>query len=87
MKRARTSRAKQRGLTITRLLARDGDRCAICDLPLDRRLKDGNDPMYITLDHIVPRSRGGHSDLENLRLAHQLCNNERGNDPLEDTEC
>lgn len=32
-----------------------------------------------TLDHIIPRSRGGSNGLDNLRLACQPCNEKRGN--------
>jgi 5-methylcytosine-specific restriction endonuclease McrA len=31
-----------------------------------------------TLDHVVPRARGGRSTLENLKLAHRKCNIARG---------
>jgi hypothetical protein len=31
---------------------------------------------------VVPRSAGGGNGLENLRLAHAMCNTERGNKPL-----
>lgn len=73
---------KIRWLNVTRLMARDGQHCQICYTPLDRRVRDGDDPNYITFDHIVPRSHGGRDDLGNLRLAHQHCNMLRGNDPI-----
>lgn len=31
-----------------------------------------------TIDHIVPKSRGGTDDLENLQLAHAACNQRKG---------
>ena len=71
---------------VTRILARDGHHCSLCDLPLDRSIKNGDDPFYITFDHVIPRSKGGTDTLDNLRLAHQVCNNERGNDPLIEVE-
>lgn len=74
--------SKRRGINITRLMARDGLNCTICDQPLDRALRDQNGPRYITFDHITPRSRGGLTDFGNLRLAHRACNERRGNDPL-----
>lgn len=80
------SNQKQRGHRITRLMARDGDCCTICGRRLDRHLRDHRSPEYITFDHKVPRSRGGLSMLDNLRLAHQACNNRRGNDPLPEPE-
>lgn len=73
---------KQRGLVVTRLLARDGDRCPICGEVLDRRVRDPDDPRYVTFDHVTPVSRGGVTRLDNLRLAHRACNERRGSDPL-----
>lgn len=42
----------------------------------------GNDGSYtlMTRDHIIPRSRGGNNDVENLRMACSPCNSARGND-------
>lgn len=71
--------AKRRGQRITAFMARDGSRCALCDQPLDRRLKDPTDPQYVTFDHKLPASRGGTDEPSNLRLAHRACNERRGN--------
>lgn len=73
---------RERWRLVTRLMARDGENCTICNKPLDRHLRDGDHARYITFDHIVPRSHGGTDRPDNLRLAHQQCNRERGNDPL-----
>lgn len=73
---------KFRGLRITQLMARDGENCQICGGKLDRHIKDVLSRDYISFDHILPRSAGGTSELKNLHLAHQGCNNDRGNDPL-----
>ena len=56
---------------------RDGWVCQLCHEPLDR----GADPLsdwYPSLDHIVPRSKGGGHDPENLRATHRWCNAIRG---------
>lgn len=76
---------KQRGIDITRLMARDGKDCTICGDALERSLREPNHPRYITFDHIVARSAGGDSKLSNLRLAHRSCNEVRGNDPVVET--
>jgi len=48
------------------VLAEYGDTCHLCGHP-------GAD----TVDHIIPRSRGGTDDLDNLRPAHLSCNSAR----------
>lgn len=45
--------------------------CGLCGLKIKK-----ND---LTVDHIVPLSRGGSHDLENLRLVHAKCNVIKGN--------
>src|SRR5882672_10865647 len=49
---------KWRGQRITGLMARDGMDCRICELPLDRSIRDVRHDSYITFDHVVPRSLG-----------------------------
>lgn len=73
---------RERWRRITKLMARDGAGCSICGEPLERTVRDPDGDRYITFDHIVPRSAGGTDAPSNLRLAHRLCNHERGNDPL-----
>lgn len=73
---------KARWQKVTKLMARDGTSCAICGVPVERSIKDHEDSKYITFDHIIPRSKGGNDSMSNLRLAHRLCNMERGNDPI-----
>lgn len=53
------------------LIRRDGMMCGLCQEPIDS-IKDA------TLDHIMPKSRGGTDTITNLRLAHKACNQERG---------
>jgi len=73
---------KWRWQRVTKLMARDGLSCTICKEPLDRHIKDVFSEMYITFDHIIPRSEGGLDHIDNLRLAHQGCNRRRGCDPI-----
>lgn len=49
------------------LIAEQGMRCAICGLPITRE-------EDCTVDHIVPRSKGGKTTMSNCQLAHKLCN-------------
>ena len=46
------------------------DRCAYCCVPLD--------DTTVTIDHVVPKSRGGPESLENLVPACQRCNVAKG---------
>lgn len=51
----------------------------ICGEPCLYGQQHEADPDYLTLDHIVPRSRGGDDHLSNLRPAHRRCNELIGN--------
>ncbi len=66
------------GLKPERLAARDGWICWICGDNVDAATPVGS-PWSATIDHVVPKSRGGSSEPENLRLAHRRCNGRRGN--------
>lgn len=65
-------------MTVGRVAERDGWWCWLCGGAIDPHCPDES-PSRATLDHLVPRSRGGSSDLGNLRLAHRRCNMRRGN--------
>ena len=56
---------------------RDGFVCWLCGGPVDMSADPSSD-MFASLDHVVPRSRGGSDDPSNLRCAHRLCNSLRG---------
>lgn len=70
MKRA-AGPAKRRAL-----YARDGWRCAYCGA------WGGDAPERLTLDHLVPRARGGGNHGWNLVTACAACNAQRGHRPL-----
>ncbi len=50
--------------------ARDRNTCQYCDTRLAR--------AELTLDHVVPRSQGGHSTWENIVCSCQHCNRRKG---------
>ena len=54
----------------SRILARDRHRCQYCGM------KGG--PFDLTIDHIIPRSRGGRTAAENLCAACFACNQRKG---------
>lgn len=52
--------------------------CGICNEPVDTSLKYP-DHMSLSIDHIIPRSKGGSDKNDNLRIAHWICNINRSN--------
>ena len=58
---------------------RDGWTCGICLESVDPAAQP-NTTWDATLDHIVPRSKGGTHATENLRLAHRWCNSARNDE-------
>jgi 5-methylcytosine-specific restriction endonuclease McrA len=57
------------------LIRRYGYICHICQGKIDPSLRSGD--MSLTLDHKIPRSKGGANALDNLALAHYICNHEK----------
>jgi 5-methylcytosine-specific restriction endonuclease McrA len=57
------------------VIERDGPACVWC----------GREPWRrdLTLEHVVPRSRGGHTTLENAVVACRRCNRRRGSRPVD----
>lgn len=53
-----------------------GSACWLCGQPIDG---------LPSADHVIPRSRGGSDDIENLRPCHTRCNARRGNRPARRT--
>ena len=65
----RVPRAVKRKISRRALFARDGWRCVYCGTASGR----------LTLDHVVPRSRGGDSVWENVVTSCAPCNLRKGN--------
>lgn len=62
-------------LTVDELIERDGAACVWCGRELWRR--------DLTVEHVVPRSRGGHMTPENALVACRPCNRRRGSRPVD----
>lgn len=59
------------GITIRKLMARDGYKCWLCG----RYVSEAN----ASRDHVKEVSKGGPHASWNIRLAHKKCNNDRSN--------
>src|SRR3954454_1753926 len=71
----RVARAVQRKISRPALFVLDGWRCVYCGTTAGR----------LTLDHVIPRSRGGESVWENVVTACAPCNLRKGNRTLEES--
>jgi 5-methylcytosine-specific restriction endonuclease McrA len=70
----RVPRAVKRRISRRALFARDGWKCVYCGTPGGR----------LTLDHVIPRSKGGDSVWENVVTACAPCNLRKGDRLLEE---
>ena len=70
----------QRDLVYRRFLGR----CYLCGRGVQNH--DPASPSYATMDHVIPRSRGGHDTLDNLALSCLDCNQGKGNSLLAEKE-
>ena len=70
----RVPRLVQRKISRRALFARDGWRCVYC----------GTSSGRLTLDHVIPRSRGGDSVWENVVTSCAPCNLRKGNRLLDE---
>ena len=65
-----------------KLYERDGWLCHLCNEPVERAAHF-NDDLAPSLDHLVPRIKGGSDDPENLKTAHRGCNSARRDSDLD----
>lgn len=68
-------------VTLAKLIKRDGLRCALCGEmcdPKDHSWSRYSGPMYPSIDHIIPMSKGGGHVWNNVQVAHIICNSEKG---------
>lgn len=64
------------GVSLLAVVERDGWACWLCGVMVDQSVPRTS-RMGATVDHVVPLSKGGSDELENLRLAHWICNNKK----------
>lgn len=56
--------------------------CHLCGWPIDFLARPPH-PMAFTIDHVIPRIKGGTNALSNLKAAHYICNMVRSSDEIE----
>ncbi|ACV09799.1 HNH endonuclease [Jonesia denitrificans DSM 20603] len=91
--RCRDIAADKRGAVLHRGWIRDGIRkaiyerdgyvCWICNKLCDTSVDPQTHNDAPTLDHIIPRSKGGTHEESNLKTAHRICNSLRGDGGVE----
>jgi hypothetical protein len=66
-------------INLTKLYMRDGGVCQLCGKHIDFDC-DSNSDDYPSIDHIIPISKGGVHEWNNVQLACRKCNYTKGND-------
>lgn len=73
--RAHTRHARV-SVTVQEIAAADGTLCRLCDAPVDMALRSP-DRLSPSVDHVIPRARGGSDYRDNLQLSHRGCNSSK----------
>jgi len=79
--RQRRSRSRHARVTLPRpfvraIMSRDNFQCVYCGRQSDAK-REGTKKSLLSIDHLVPASRGGLNNTENLVTCCQQCNNEK----------
>lgn len=78
VRKTRLRKAKRKPVERTKIFERDGWVCGICGKSVSKTLCWPH-PMSVSLDHIVPLSKDGTHEPDNVQCAHLLCNSKKGN--------
>lgn len=77
-------------ISVERLIKRDKGICHICNNKVDKNDYTIDDNHYFiagnnypSIDHVIPVSKGGTHTWDNVKLAHRICNTEKGNDMMD----
>lgn len=76
-KRARHYGVDYEYINRAKVARRDGWRCGICGRPISKKARYP-DTQSVSLDHIIPLSRGGPHTYDNVQVAHWGCNVAKG---------
>jgi len=81
-------RGESKGISVAVLRDRDGDNCYLCGLEMSfKRYNLGKyNPRRASIEHVVPRARGGAHALDNVKLACLRCNISKNAKSLDELE-
>jgi len=51
--------------------------CELCGYPINDGFYNSHCDESLTIDHIIPIARGGLDWIENMQIAHKVCNNRK----------
>ena len=77
-RRAVKSRADAEKFLDIEIFDRDGWICGLCGDPIDSLLRHP-DPKSVSLDHVIPITKGGSHTRDNMQASHLRCNLSKGN--------
>lgn len=80
------SRGQEKKYHMSVLMEREGGKCFYCDVDVVLSYKEfggATDLNTATRDHIIPESKGGKTNLDNLVLACAQCNQQRKTMPAD----
>lgn len=80
-RRARVLAATIGPVDLLAIAERDQNVCHICGYEVDLTVGVYH-PMARQFDHVIPLSRGGSHSMENVKVAHRVCNARKNNRPL-----
>jgi hypothetical protein len=58
-------------------------RCWLCGYPIPRDIVNMSHPLFGTIDHIIPKSKGGTDCRDNRAPSHFLCNQIHADKPVD----
>jgi len=71
----------EKGITITKIKKRDGEKCLICGVKTLSKNVPGYHKRNATIGHLIPVSLGGSHTLDNVQLECMRCNTKLGATP------
>jgi len=83
LKKRKNRKDRNQKISWLDVLKLHGDTCYLCsyqiDLQAPRQVGQSGWEMSFHPDHVIPLSRGGTDTLDNMKPAHAICNQRKGN--------